>query len=226
MDVSPQKPKKLIALVLLLILLLGCNLLNTLQRGVEGAFATALAVATEAEGGREVLSTAQALVTQLVQGNLLETAQALATEVNQSGALATLEAVLTEQAPGLDKTLQAFLTQEVPNFQETARAALTPIPALSPTAPEDIPIIEGAKENFVLTRHTITYTVAMPYTEVVAFYKSEMPRRGWNYQADSSRELPNSSFLNYVKEGRTASISISFSPATQDTLVTIVLRSQ
>jgi hypothetical protein len=203
---------------------LACNLIEGFLQNIEGVKSTAASIATDAKGGQEALATAHAIATQLAGSHLMETAKAMATEVSQSGAIETLQAVITGQAPGLDATLQAFLTQEAPALEETARALLTQVPPLSPLPSDDIPMPEGEKENLVISNNTLTYVISMPYSEVVAFYKAEMPKKGWRYQPTTSKELDNSAILNFIKDNLSASISINFNPANQKTMVVIFIQ--
>ncbi len=224
MSLLLSTPRKIILLAGLLTLSLACNLLSGFQQSVKNARSTAFALATEARGGSEVIATAQAVVTQLADSQIIETAKAVATEVSQSGAVETLQAVISEQAPGLDKTLQALTTQGAPAFQETTKALLTQVPPLQTSAPSDIPLPEIEKENFVVTPSTISFVVALPYAEVVSFYKNEMPKQGWAFEPTTSQESENSSLLNFTKENRFASISINRNPANQKTIVVIALK--
>ena len=224
MDMLSAKPIKLLVMSFLLYFLLACNLISGLLQDVEGMKSTAVSIATEAKGGQEALSTAQAIATQLGGSHLIETARAMATDVSQSGAVETLQALVTQPTPGLNETLQSFLTQEAPSLEETAKALLTQVSPLSPSPPVDIPIIGGEKENLVVLKGTVSYTVAVPYSEVVSFYKKEMPRKGWLFQAATSQELEHSSIFNYTKDNRSASVSIIFNPADQKTVVMIVIQ--
>ncbi|MFN3308933.1 MAG: hypothetical protein ACK44E_06960 [Anaerolineales bacterium] len=224
MDTLPAKPIKLLVMSFLLYFLLACNLISGLLQDVEGIKSTAASIATEAKGGQEALSTAQAIATQLASSHFIETARAVATDVHQAGAVETLQALVTQPVPGLNETLQSFLTQEAPSLEETAKALLTQVPPLPPSPPEDIPIIGGKKGNLVVSKGTVSYTVAVPYPEVVSFYKAEMPQKGWLFQAATSQELKNSSILNYTKDNRLASVSIIFNPADQKTVVMIVIQ--
>ncbi|MCX8062840.1 MAG: hypothetical protein N3D16_09685 [Anaerolineales bacterium] len=203
------KPKTLISFILFFLSLLGCNLLNTFQQNLEGVKSTVVEIATQAKGGSEVIATGQAIATQLANSQLDKTVMALATEVSQSGAIETLQALTTQQAPGISETLQAVLTQ---------------VPPIAPLAPNDIPIIESQKENLVITNSVITYQVTMPTSEVISFYKAEMPNNGWTYQPSSSQELQNFALLNYTKENRMATVTINLNPANQKTIVTINLQ--
>ncbi|GAB4472792.1 MAG: hypothetical protein Kow0088_07650 [Anaerolineales bacterium] len=207
---------------LLFFLSIACNLISSLSQEVEEVKSTVASVATDALE-QQPLATVHAVATQLAESHLAETAKAIATQASQSGALETIQAITTEQAPGLVETMQAFLTQEAPALEETAQALLTQIPPISPLPAEDIPIIEGEKENLVTTQSTISYLVAVPFADVLSFYKQEMPQNGWTIQESISQVQENSALLNYTKGNRIASISISFNPANQKTIVVITL---
>lgn len=224
MQILSSKSIRIYLICVLLTSSLACNLFSGFLQNLEGVKSTVVSLATDAKGGQEAFATANAIATQLAGSHLMETAKAMATEVSQSGAVETLQAVITKQAPGLDATLPAFLTQEAPALEETARALLTQVPPLSPLPPDDIPMPEGEKENLVISTNTITFVISMPYSEVVAFYKAEMPKKGWRYQPTTSKELDNSSILNFTKDNLSASISINFNPANQKTMIVIFIQ--
>ncbi|PWH16190.1 MAG: hypothetical protein DDG59_09945 [Anaerolineae bacterium] len=215
---------KFFLIVILFVASLACNLITGFFQNFEQVKSTVVSIATDAKGGQEAMATAYALATQLAGNQFVETAKAIATEVGKSGAAETLQAVITEQAPGIEETLQAFLTQNVPELEGTAKALLTQVPLPSTSPPDDIPIVQGDIQNLLTSNNTLTYQVSMPLADVVAFYKTEMPKKGWSFQPATSSELENASVLNFIKENRSASITISLNPINQKTMVVIVLQ--
>ena len=74
----------------------------------------------------------------------------------------------------------------------------------APDVPDDIPMIDGATNLQISGQPPmviISFEVALPASEVVAFYNDEMPKQGWTGQAGL---IPG--MLNFEKDGRTAMI--------------------
>ncbi len=199
-----------------LIVLLSASLACQLVSRIGQTRATVQAVASEAKGGVQILGTARAMITQVGGSEMLKTAQAVATEFGQSGLLETAAAVATEEGPGLVETAKAFATEEGPALKETAAASLG-------EAPQDIPVIETGKEDFVSGEFLVSYSVPMSFQEVVDFYKKEMPANGWTKVDANSVETEKTAALNYEKSGRTAAVTININPINQHTIVLIVI---
>jgi hypothetical protein len=197
----------MIILILSLFAGLSCQLISRAQTQVKEAQATAQALATEVKEKAGVLGTVQAAVTEVVESEAMQTARALA----------------TEKGPALEQTLQAFTTQEAPRLQQTADAVLTAVAAAKGQPPEDIPLVEGERKNFVSSALLISYETSRPYSEVLDFYKQEMAKNGWVAVAEGSVEAKQAAFLNYKKGSRRASVSLSVNPLSQDTIVLIML---
>jgi len=86
-------------------------------------------------------------------------------------------------------------------------------------APEDIPIMPDAKDQSSFGDLT-TYTSPSALNDVVAFYKAEMPGNGWTEDA-SSGSFSSETFttLSFTKDGRTASITITYDQASGTTVL-------
>ena len=88
-------------------------------------------------------------------------------------------------------------------------------------AAEDIPLMPDAQDTASFGEMT-TYSSASPLDDVVAFYRAEMPANGWTEDESagglSTDEL---AMLTYTKEGRTASITITFDSSSNTTSVLI-----
>lgn len=194
-------------LIISLAIGLGCQVVNRAQSRVKGAQATAQALATEVKEKAGVLGTVQAVVTEIVESEAMQTARAVA----------------TEKGPALEQTLQAFATQEAPRLEQTANAVLTAIATAKGQPPQDIPLIEGERKNFVSSNLVVSYETTRPYSEVLNFYKQEMPRNGWVAVEEGWVEADKAAFLNFEKDQRRASVSLSVNPINQDTIVVILL---
>ena len=85
-------------------------------------------------------------------------------------------------------------------------------PETCSSAPQDIPIMADATDNSAFGG-IVSYSSPSAFADVVDFYKSEMPARGWT-QDTSSGAFETESFttLAYKKDSRTASITITGDP--------------
>jgi len=217
---------------------------------------TVEAVATEVREGVDLLGTARAIGTQVGGSGLIETAQALATDVGDSEFLKTAQAYATEQGPALLQTVEgfateqgprlietarAFATQEVPGYLETAQAFATEqgpgyietaqafatqVASNLGEAPADIPHVEGERNQFYAIQNLVFYLTPLPYPDVVAFYKEQMPANGWEIEEQGTLEAENASVLMYEKDNRKASIALSINPADNHTVVLITILGQ
>ncbi len=224
-----DKPRTLKTLCLLssfLILTLACNLLTGFQQDLENVKSTAANLATEVGSGGDYVGTAQALATQVIESDVIATAKALVTEAGESGLVETMQALATQKGPGLEQTLQALATDQGPALKATAQAVLTQVPSIPHQSPQDIPLIEGEKENLVLLEDTISYLTPLPFSEVVSFYKSQMPAQGWTLKPDETLESQNTVILTYEKDTRTATLTISPNPAAHKTTVVIYIQTK
>jgi hypothetical protein len=190
----------------LLLTSLGCGTIrdlggraNQTRQTAEAGIAQARAFATQSA---EIIGTAQAFATQ--NPALVGTAQAFFTEQGPA-LLATAQAVAT-QYPGLMETAQALATQGLPQNS----------PAL------DIPMLPGENQLLVSTPDTLSYSTPADMSTVLDFYRTEMPRQGWNPVAQGTLETENVAVLNYVRGEQSASLTIN--PVSGQTIVTINLR--
>ena len=166
---------------------------------------TAQALKTEVGGivtaGSSLLNTAQAIYTQ--NPGVLETVQAFTTQ--GAPLLSTIQAVATDN-PGLAQTAQSFIQQELPTGE----------------APTDIPVLNPDQvENYFGSSQYIFYTTPMEYTQLLEFFKTEMPNNGWQYLESVSHEYANAAQLNYYKDNRIATINISINPLNNTSVVVI-----
>ena len=172
---------------IVLMTILGCSLFNGVSERISNTKATVDDVATKVEQGRNLVGTAQGVATQVGESDFLETVQNLATEVDESGILATIQAVATEQGPVILGTVQAFATQEGPALIATAQAVATEFSESQGTIPEDIPMINNSPEQFVANSRLISYQTAIPFINVVDFYRIEMQLNEWLEHKNDSR---------------------------------------
>jgi len=189
--------RMLLAVVLLAAAGLGCQLVNNIKDTVQ-MVGTGQAVATDFG----------ALSTELIPPGIEETAQALITEVDTSGMLETAQAAITEQAPVLGGTLEALSTDLYTSPQDV---------------PPDIPIMDGERSAFVGAAQAVSYLINAEFDDVVNFYRTEMPQKGWQ---EASVDTPSTSSLiemKYTKDGRTATIVITQIPIVGQTTIVITI---
>jgi len=135
-------------------------------------------------------------------GDLIETAQAIAT-----------------QAPDLKETVQAAITDN-PSVIETSEALVTEM--FSGEVPEDIPVPPEDKINdLVGSSYLVSYNTTMKFSDVVDFYKTEMPANGWSEQQDGAYEIGENALLLYTKPDQVASILVTGS--FQENIVSVVI---
>jgi len=202
-----KKPFYLITLLLILTTL-ACSISGIGNRAssVEG---TAQVLKTEVGGivtaGSSLINTAQALYTE--RPGVLETVKAFTTQ--GAPLVSTIQAVATDN-PGLAQTAQAFIQQEIPTGEP----------------PSDIPIVNPEQvENYFGSSQYIFYTSPLEYTQLLEFYKTEMPNNGWQYLESVSHEYANAAQLNYYKDNRIATINLSINPLNNTSVVVISIGS-
>jgi hypothetical protein len=92
----------------------------------------------------------------------------------------------------------------------------------APDVPDDIPMIDGATDVQISGQPPvliISFEVAVPASDVIAFYNDAMPGQGWTGQAS-----PIPGMANFEKDGRTAMIATSEAGGT--TTATIMIGAQ
>jgi hypothetical protein len=85
------------------------------------------------------------------------------------------------------------------------------------SAATDLPIMAGATDMFTYG-DMISYTSGGAFADVVAFYKTEMPNAGWQ-PSGTPFEGEDFAMLEFTKDERTASVSLSYSASDQTTSV-------
>ncbi len=144
-------------------------------------------------------------------------------------AQATADAFSTEAA----ETLEDFPTPDLEDFatpedeepvdeQPTEDSGDNEEPDTNPGGgPDDVPVMDGANENFFASPEVVTYLADAQYAEVLAFYKAEMEANGWTYDPNLSSEFGEIAALTYTKDGRTATVSILTDVTSGKTLVAV-----
>lgn len=214
---------------------IGCNLISNVTQRVGGVEKTAQSVATGIQSGREIISTGQALATNIGGNSMVQTAQAFVTEqapgvektvqafaTNQGPELQqTIQAFATNQGPGLEQTVQAFITEGAPGLAGTIQALATQGSSTTGQAPQDIPLVKGTKTNLVTSETFVTYFTSMDFKSVVSFYETQMPENGWIKVDNESIQNDNSAVLVYDKPSRKATVTLGVNPTDKSTVVAI-----
>ena len=202
-------------IVTLLLGTLACRLVSRIGE----TKATVEAAATQAKQGLNMVETARAMITQVGSSEMLKTAQAIATEVGESGLLQTAQAVATQEGPGLMETAKALATQKGPGLEETARSFMG-------EPPDDIPILDGEKDNYLAGEFMVSYAVSVDFEEVVDFYRREMPDSGWTEEEQTSIESDSVVTITFHKGPRKASVTISVNPINRKTTIVVLITGQ
>lgn len=221
-----KKTSAILIFVIALLIMLGCSLFTGIGERISETKATVDDVATKVEQGRNLIGTAEGVATQVGESGFLETVQNLATEVDESGMLATIQAITTEQGPVIRGTIQAIATQEVPALIATAQAIATEFSEGQGTIPSDIPVIDSSLEQLVTNSRIISYQTAVQFINVVDFYRIEMPLNEWVEQENSSFIAENTAVLEFTKNDKSATVTLSTNPLNDHTIVLITIQNK
>lgn len=225
----------------MMMMLMAASLACNAVANVGEARETVQAAATSVREGRDLLATLRVVGTQVGETGLLGTAQALATQAGEAGLLETAQAFATEQGPAALATVQAFATEQGPSAIATAEAFATQQgPSLAATAssyatqvagsigqlPPDIPIVDGEKDAFIQSLELVSYITALPYEQVVTFYKEQMLPNGWTKVDSGWVETGQASVLRYEKPDRQATVTITRNPLDGRTVVLVTIQAR
>ena len=189
---------------------LACSIFSGINQSQE-LLTTAQSLATEIDGG-EILATVEALATGINPGELLETVEAAATGFNPDDMLATANAIGTQAVSQGGDPLA------------TAQAAATQTDLSGGEPPEDIPLVEGDKDNFFASSFAVSYGTSLDFDTVLQFYQEEMPANGWDENTDASVISDIAAVLIYNKTDRSATVTISALPGLTQTLIQILVQ--
>lgn len=209
-------------ILLLLLASLACNLVSQIDQARENV----QSIATEVQQGRDFLATSRAIATAVGGSGLVQTAQAMATEFEDSGFLETAQAYATEQGPALIATAQALATEQGPGFRETAQALATRAALALEKAPEDIPVVEGERQNIIASSQLVSYFTPLGLQQVVDFYRTQMPVNGWAASEQGTVVTENTATLNYTKDDRFALVNLTVNPLDNQTIVVITIQNK
>lgn len=210
---NSRKQKSITFIAILLMTTLACSLFSQVQ-----------SLADRAQEGQVLLETVQSLSTSVDSTGMLETAQAMVTEAVDSGLAETAQSFATEQAPLIAATAQAFATQEGTGLMETAQAMATKAAVTFGDTPADIPVVGEGPENFFSTAELVSYFTAMPYQDVLTFYKEQMPANNWMKVEEGWVETDNAAILQFSKPDRNATVTVSVNPLDNMTVVMITIQ--
>ena len=88
--------------------------------------------------------------------------------------------------------------------------------------PEDIPLMADAEVTMAM-EGMVMYSTASSVEDVAAFYQAEMPANGWTEDTDAAYTMEGLAGLKFTKEGRAASLMISYDEENKKTNVMISL---
>lgn len=235
----------LLAASLLTLAAIACGLPSFEQ--IDAARDTAAAVATKVQQGKELLATGQAAATQVLGSSAVQTARALVTEqgpilletakafaTQNAPLLETAKAIATEQgpsmletaqaaatqAPSLLATLEAAATEQGPEAAATAAALVTEMSAKTGVLPADIPVMSDARDLFA-SEVTVTYYTSSSFQNALNFHNGGMPANGWKKDEQASYTGSETALLVFTKDGRHATVSLTFSQSNNSTFVAI-----
>jgi hypothetical protein len=89
------------------------------------------------------------------------------------------------------------------------------------SAAKDIPMMADAAE-LITMGDSFNYNSASAFADIVSFYKTEMPKAGWE-ASGTPTEVEGIASFEFTKEGRTAGVFISYDQSTQKTTVVVTV---
>jgi hypothetical protein len=209
----------------LIIGIMACSTVSNLRQRYEESRETFQGVATLASGAATqhpgMLETAGSLAVES-GSQLASTAESFATQ--NPGMLETAAALVEEKSASLLETAQALATER-PELLETAKALLPGGDDQAGLA--DIPMPSSYPvEILYSSRDALSYSAEAGLSEILEFYKAEMPANGWELDLQNSFEGQNMSSLRYFRPDRYANVTISSSSALERTLVVIYIENR
>ncbi|MEM3046507.1 MAG: hypothetical protein QW057_05415 [Candidatus Bathyarchaeia archaeon] len=204
-------------------MLLSCNLLTGLNQDYQEVRGTAQAIATQAE---QIITQAQGIATEISESDAMATARAIATREGPA-LVGTAQALATQAAEeGYLQTAEAFITSQPRELVETLQAIATRV--IHPSGvPEDIPLIaDESMTNLYVSDSLISYYANLDLPIMLAYYKASMPVMGWEAAKTGNMESDTAAVLRYSKPDRTATITLTANPLTDQTIVLIAINAR
>jgi hypothetical protein len=206
--------------LIFLVMLLACNSLTGLGEDYQEVRSTAESIATQAQA---MITQAQGIATEIVESDALATARAFATQEGPP-LVATGEALATQAAgAGYLETVESFVTNEPGGLLETAQALATNALGMG-GQPEDVPLLaEETRSQFFANASIISYATSVDLPTSINFYKTSMPFNGWEPISEGNLETESAAILRYAKDDRIATVTLTASPLTRQTVVLITI---
>lgn len=109
--------------------------------------------------------------------------------------------------------------------QQPQTAKNTPLPTKAPASiPSDVPIMADATDLIIPNELNITYHVAAPIKDVVAFYQTALPEAGWEEPTNPDSVVGAMAQIARTKtNGDRITFSIQYNPVGEFTIVQIYL---
>ena len=158
-------------------------------------------------------STANAVLTSAASGDFEATAES---------AKATADAALNNLGEATETVEPGPVGEEA---TETPEAEPTDSGGFGGDAPSDVPIIEAQNNILFTSPEIVSYETEADYATTVQFYKDEMPNNGWEIDTSLSIETDSATILQFAKDNRQASVSVTVDTNTNATIVLITISS-
>lgn len=135
----------------------------------------------------------------------------------------TVKYTLDAEGKGLigeEEDRPEHLSMEYEIYDINADIVIEPPSGAETGLPEDIPLMSDAQVEMAMEGFII-YSTASSVEDVVAFYQDQMPANGWTENTDSAYSMEGMAGLEFTKEGRTASLMITYDEESKKTNVMI-----
>ncbi len=159
-------------------------------------------------------ATANAVLTAGVSGDFAATADA---------AKATADALVNSagEQTATPKPTEGGITP--PDATETPAGVATDSSGIGDEPPSDVPIIDAKNSNLVASAQFVSYQTDADYKTAVSFYKDGMSKNGWTLDANASFESDTASIMDFTKDNRTATVTITPDTTTKTTIILITI---
>jgi hypothetical protein len=197
-------------ILVLVVFAVGCNFVTNIVSTVR-TVATGEAIVSQVGG---IVTQVGGIVTQVDVGAITTQMGAMVTQIDP-------EKMATQMAPMVTQ-MGSMITEMAPMTTQIAPLT-TQLGISSGNAPDDIPIMDGEKNGFVASPQAVSYFINTDLQKALAFYQTEMPKKGWTLVESGTRIGDNDAELHFEKDGRKAIVILALIPFVNQTTVVITL---
>ncbi len=129
---------------------------------------------------------------------------------------------LTTDLPGDLNTLATDIPSEVDDIVGDFEGFINDVLG-SDDIPEDIPVVEGEKDDLFASEKIVSYTTSLDFNSVLSFYQEQMLVNGWTVR-EGKVITEDAALLYFQKNDRQATVTLSYSLSNSKTDVMIIIQ--